>query len=182
MKDQVDALQACGVAAEFINSSLDRQQINEICLKAQKKEIKILYCAPERLALSNFRQFLQSLQISLIAIDEAHCISEWGHDFRPDYANLKELKTLFPNIPLIALTATATPKVQADILKQLNLKNPFTFQASFDRSNLKIRIRPKRQAFVKLVELLRNYHQQAVIIYCFSRKETEEIAEKLKLN
>src|SRR3989339_1332186 len=109
MKDQVDALRANGVKAEFINSSLTPNEIGAICARAEKGDLKILYIAPERFALQNFQIFLRSLKINLIAVDEAHCISEWGHDFRPDYRNLKILKNIFPGTPIIALTATATP-------------------------------------------------------------------------
>lgn len=188
MKDQVDALQANGVNAEFINSSLNQNQIKNIKTRLLNQElpdsskIKILYLAPERFALPYFQDFLSKLQIDLIAIDEAHCISEWGHDFRPDYRNLKTLKTIFPTTPLMALTATATEKVREDILSQLNLQKAKTFISSFDRKNLKISVIEKKQAFPKLVNILTKYKNESVIIYCYSRKETEEIAENLKLN
>ncbi|MCK5319917.1 DNA helicase RecQ [Candidatus Parcubacteria bacterium] len=182
MKDQVDALKANGIEAEFINSSLDPNQINAIINRARKNEIKILYIAPERFALNTFQNFLNTLKIELIAVDEAHCISEWGHDFRPDYGNLNKLKTLFPTTPIIALTATATKKVQDDILKQLNLKNADLFISGFDRENLKISVINKKQALPKLINLLEKYKNESVIIYCFSRKETEEIADNLNLN
>lgn len=182
MKDQVDSLKACGVQAEFINSSLSPSQIDEICARAKRGEIKILYVAPERFALSNFQEFLKSLDISLIAVDEAHCISEWGHDFRPDYRNLKLLKTMFSGVPLMALTATATKKVREDILNQLYLQKSRLFISGFNRENLKLSVMEKRKAFDKLVNLLRKYKGESVIIYCFSRKETEEIAENLRLN
>ncbi|MCK5510585.1 DNA helicase RecQ [Candidatus Parcubacteria bacterium] len=182
MKDQVDALKANGIEAEFINSSLDSYQINAIIARAQKNEIKILYIAPERFALNTFQNFLNTLKIELIAVDEAHCISEWGHDFRPDYGNLNKLKTLFPSTPIIALTATATKKVREDILKQLNLEKAELFISSFDRENLKISVIEKKQALPKLINLLEKYKNESVIIYCFSRKETEEIADNLNLN
>jgi ATP-dependent DNA helicase RecQ len=182
MKDQVDGLQANGIKAEFINSSLTSAQITAAYARAKNNEIKILYLAPERFALSDFQKFLQSLDISLIAVDEAHCISEWGHDFRPDYRNLSLLKKLFPAVPLIALTATATAKVREDIISQLNLKTAPTFISSFDRENLNLSVIEKRQAFPKLVRLLEKYKDESVIIYCHSRKETEEIAENLCLN
>ncbi len=182
MKDQVDSLRANGIEAEFINSTLLPAQIDEIYKKAQNNETKILYIAPERFALPAFKEFLKTLSINLIAVDEAHCISEWGHDFRPDYRNLSELKKLFPQIPIIALTATATSKVRNDILNQLDLKKAETFISSFDRENLNISVTEKKQAFPKLVNILQKYKNESVIIYCFSRKETEEIAENLKLN
>ena len=180
MKDQVDALQANGISAEFINSSLSLQEINVIQQKAQSGELKILYIAPERLATGGFQVFLQKLKISFIAIDEAHCISEWGHDFRPDYRSLRLLKKTFPQIPIIALTATATPRVQTDIIQQLNLESPEIFISSFDRSNLSFMVWRKRNAFEKLLQLLKKHKDESVIIYCFSRKETEEIASDLK--
>jgi ATP-dependent DNA helicase RecQ len=182
MKDQVDALQANGIAAEFINSSLSSEKIQQIMNNAEDKKIKLLYIAPERFASSDFQKFLSALNVSLIAVDEAHCISEWGHDFRPDYRSLKILKTLFPKTPLIALTATATEKVRQDILQSLNIPKARTFVSSFDRENLNISVINKKKAFPKLVNILEKYRGESVIIYCFSRKDTESIAENLRLN
>ncbi len=182
MKDQVDSLQANGISAEFINSSLNQSQIDAILQRARNNEIKLIYIAPERFAILSFQDFLQSLTISLIAIDEAHCISEWGHDFRPDYRNLSVLKKQFPSVPLIALTATATPKVKEDIIRLLNLDKAKVFVSSFDRENLHISIINKKNAFPKLINILKNHREDAVIIYCHSRKETEDIAKNLKLN
>ncbi|NTW22887.1 DNA helicase RecQ [Candidatus Falkowbacteria bacterium] len=182
MKDQVDALQANGIKAEFVNSSLTASRISEICAATARGEVKILYVAPERFALKSFQEFLAGLQVSLIAVDEAHCISEWGHDFRPDYRNLNQLKKMFPSVPLIALTATATARVREDIVNQLNLGKARLFISSFDRENLKISVVEKKQAFHKLVALLGAYKKESVIIYCFSRKETEEVAANLNLN
>ncbi|PIR57348.1 MAG: DNA helicase RecQ, partial [Parcubacteria group bacterium CG10_big_fil_rev_8_21_14_0_10_41_35] len=136
MKDQVDALKANGIKAEFLNSSLNYQEISDIQNQAKAGDLKILYLAPERLALEPFKFFLKTLTISFIAIDEAHCISEWGHDFRPDYRNLNFFKKTFPRVPIIALTATATPKVQKDIVKQLSLNKAKIYISSFDRKNL----------------------------------------------
>ena len=182
MKDQVDALQANGIKAEYINSSLLPAKIEEIKTRAINKDLKILYLAPERFASSGFLDFLKGLELSLIAVDEAHCISEWGHDFRPDYRNLGILKKLFPTVPVIALTATATEKVREDILTHLNLTKAPVFVSSFNRENLNLSVIDKKQAFPKLVHLLQKYKNDSVIIYCFSRKETEEIAENLQLN
>ncbi len=182
MKDQVDNLKSNGICAEYINSTLSFNEIENIKKKIQEKEIKILYIAPERLALEQFKIFLITLQISLIAIDEAHCISEWGHDFRKDYRNLKFLKTIFPKVPIIALTATATLKVREDILKQLSLVNPQIFISSFNRENLNLIIMQKKNTFNKILSLVKKHKNESTIIYCFSRKDTEKIAQRLKEN
>ncbi|MDD4874955.1 MAG: ATP-dependent DNA helicase [Candidatus Pacebacteria bacterium] len=182
MKDQVDALKSCGINAEFINSSLSPKQISEIRFQAENKKIKILYVAPERFSSVNFQNFLKTLPLSLIAVDEAHCISEWGHDFRPAYRNLSILKDVFPSVPLIALTATATEKAREDIVGQLQLQNAKIFVSSFNRKNLHIGVLEKKQAFPKLVALLQRYKKQSAIVYCFSRKDTEMIAENLREN
>jgi ATP-dependent DNA helicase RecQ len=181
MKDQVDALKANGIAAEYINSSIPYQEIVQIQKNISDGKVKILYLAPERLALGQFQEFLQTLKIDLIAIDEAHCISQWGHDFRPDYRNLKFFRRQFPEIPIIALTATATPKVREDIIEQLSLNNPKICISSFNRENLSFIITRKRKAFDKLVRVLEKHKNEAVIIYCFSRKDTERIAADLKI-
>ncbi|MEA3296079.1 MAG: ATP-dependent DNA helicase RecQ [Patescibacteria group bacterium] len=183
MKDQVDALKENNIVAEYINSSLYPKEILEIQNRIEQGKVKILYVAPERLAMQNFQEFLQKINIELIAVDEAHCISEWGHDFRPDYRNLKCLKTLFPKTPIIALTATATPIVQKDIVKQLSLENAKIFIDSFNRKNLSFFILQKtaNTAFNRLVNLLQEYEQGSAIIYCFSRRDTENIAENLQI-
>ena len=176
MKDQVDALKANGINAEYINSSLSYSKIADIQNKVQTGQVKILYVAPERLTQQSFQDFLLKLNISLIAIDEAHCISEWGHDFRPDYRNLRQLRTILPNVPIIALTATATPRVRKDVVKQLALKESKMFIDSFDRKNLEFIILKKQNTFSKLVHLIHKYKNESVIIYCFSRKDTEHLA------
>ena len=182
MKDQVDALKANGIAAEFINSALTYAEIERVRRQAQQGELNILYLAPERLALPDFKGWLSALKVSLVAVDEAHCISEWGHDFRPDYRALGELRRGMPSVPFIALTATATERVQQDIVSQLGLNDPQQFIASFDRPNLRYDVRPKQRAFDQLARLLRERKGESAIIYCFSRKDTEELADRLRDN
>ena len=179
MKDQVDALTANGVKAAFINSSQTPAEIFTIINDSKNGTIKILYIAPERLAVPQFEALLHTLPIRLFAIDEAHCISEWGHDFRPDYRNLKKLRATFPNIPIIALTATATIKVRDDIVKQLALPSPHIFTSSFNRENLSYEVLPKKDSFNTILSLIEMYHGESVIIYCFSRNDTETLALKL---
>lgn len=182
MKDQVDSLHENGIKAAFLNSTQTPKEQEKIKEKLKNNKIKILYIAPERLALPDFQNFLKTLNISLIAIDEAHCISEWGHDFRPEYRNLKKIKDLFPQIPIITLTATATNKVQEDIVNQLSMQKANKFISSFNRENLNLSVINKKQAFNKLANLLMNYRDKSVIIYCFSRKDTENITDKLNAN
>lgn len=179
MKDQVDALNANGIAARFINSSLPLAEIDRVQAATARGEVKILYVAPERLALPGFRNFLEHLELSLIAIDEAHCISEWGHEFRPDYRNLRLLLRDFPQTPVIALTATATERVRADIISQLDLQQGRVFLSGFNRDNLSYAIMPKGNSWGALLSLLQEQRRQSSIIYCFSRRETEELAEDL---
>jgi ATP-dependent DNA helicase RecQ len=179
MKDQMDGLLANGVPAGLLNSTLTAQEANQVQDQARQGKIKILYVAPERLALSGFQRFLQSLDVSLIAIDEAHCISEWGHDFRPDYRNLKSLRRDFPGVPVIALTATATEPVREDIVNQLGLENPEIFISSFNRPNLTYTIQPKTEPLGSLLHLLEKHPGGSAIIYRFSRKATEETALEL---
>ena len=180
MKDQVDALKATGIPAEFINSTLTRVEIDRIQAEALRGKIKILYAAPERLAMPEFQSFLEKITVSLIAIDESHCISEWGHDFRPDYRNLHLLRTRFPEVPAMALTATATRKVREDIIYQLSLDKAQTFISSFNRPNLSYAVLPKKDSYGQLVDLLREGQNESAIIYCFSRKDTEHLAADLR--
>ena len=180
MKDQVDALKANGIAAEFINSTLTYAEINRVQTQARQGGLKILYLAPERLALPDFKGFLSTLKVSLVAVDEAHCISEWGHDFRPDYRTLGGLRRGMPSVPFIALTATATERVRGDIVSQLGLSKHQEFIASFDRPNLRYEVRPKERAFDQLVQLLRERKGESAIIYCFSRNDTEELSDRLQ--
>ncbi len=179
MKDQVDGLRANGVPAGLLNSTLAQEEATLVQDQARQGKIKILYVAPERLALPGFQRFLQSLDVSLIAIDEAHCISEWGHDFRPDYRNLKGLRKDFPGVPVIALTATATKPVREDIVNQLSLAEPEIFISSFNRPNLTYTIQPKTEPLGSLLHLLEKHQGGSTIIYRFSRKLTEETALEL---
>ncbi|HCP24378.1 MAG TPA: DNA helicase RecQ [Dehalococcoidia bacterium] len=179
MKDQVDGLLANEVPAGMLNSTMSAQDANRTQDLARQGKIKILYVAPERLALPGFQRFLQSLQVGLIAIDEAHCISEWGHEFRPDYRNLKSLRRDFPGVPVIALTATATKPVREDIVTQLGLKKPEIFISSFNRPNLTYTIEPKTDPLGSLLHLLEKHQGESAIVYRFSRKATEETAMEL---
>ena len=179
MKDQVDALRANGIPAAFINSTLSFDELGRVQQAALAGGLRILYAAPERVSTPGFRRFLESLPVGLIAIDEAHCISEWGHDFRPDYRNLAELRSRFPDTPVMALTATATERVREDITAQLRLGDCPRFISSFDRANLTYSVQPKQRTFRKLVELLDERRGESAIIYCFSRRETESLAERL---
>jgi len=182
MKDQVDALRANGIPAAFVNSSLTPYEIADVEKQAERGEIKLLYLAPERLAMPQTMRFMQTLNISLFAVDEAHCISEWGHDFRPDYRNLDSLRRHFPRVPMLALTATANARVRDDIVAQLRLGNGRVFQSSFNRANLTYRVVPKKRAFDKLLAELKSRPGQAAIVYCFSRKSTEKVAADLRAN
>ncbi len=179
MKDQVDALRANGIPAAFVNSTLTASEISRIHTAALTGRIKILYAAPERLSVPGFMSFLDSASVSLIAIDEAHCISEWGHDFRPDYRNLKALRSRFPEVPCVALTATATERVREDIASQLEISQGRTFLSSFNRSNLTYSVLPKSEQFDTLLRVLSKHRGESTIIYCFSRKATEELVADL---
>jgi ATP-dependent DNA helicase RecQ len=173
MKDQVDALKADGIQAEFINSTLTPAEIDGIQTKARQGEIKILYAAPERLIMPGFQQFLQETQVSLIAIDESHCISEWGHDFRPDYRNLKILRNIFFRVPVMALTATATKRVREDIICQLSLNKAKTFISSFNRPSLSYSVLPKKNSYDQLIDILEKHQNESAIILFFQKGHRE---------
>jgi len=180
MKDQVDGLKANGIAADFYNSSQDSKEQTEIFENIIQKKIKLLYVAPESLSL--LENILNEEFISCIAIDEAHCISSWGHDFRPSYQQLGFLKKTLPNTPIIALTATADKATRADIIKQLNIPSATQFIASFDRKNIELEVRPANDRLTQIIKFIRRKPNEAGIIYCLSRKSTQQIADKLKLN
>ncbi|MBT5807846.1 ATP-dependent DNA helicase RecQ, partial [Candidatus Uhrbacteria bacterium] len=179
MKDQVDSLTANGISAAFINSSLSPKEQDDVMDRAVSGDLKILYLAPERVGSYGFTEFLEKLDVNLLAIDEAHCISEWGHDFRPDYRNLSFLRRKVSNAPVIALTATATPLVRDDILNQLGMKKDSVFTSSFNRENLNYSVRPKYNATSQLIDILKSHKDESAIVYCFSRKNTEEVAKAL---
>jgi RecQ family ATP-dependent DNA helicase len=182
MKDQVDALRESGIPAAFLNSSLSLPEIAHVEGLAKTGAIRLLYLAPERVALQRVQELLQRLDVSLLAVDEAHCISEWGHDFRPDYRALSVLRRRFPNTPCIALTATANARVRDDIVTQLRLERGRIFQSSFNRPNLTYRVLPKKKVFEGLLGALRKRPGESAIVYCFSRKATEKVAADLRAN
>jgi ATP-dependent DNA helicase RecQ len=182
MKDQVDALRALGVDAAFFNSTQSEIEKKRIIEQAKKKELKLLYLAPETL-LPALNSWIPELEISLVAIDEAHCVSMWGHDFRPEYTQLQFLRKQYSNIPFVALTATADKLTRRDIEKHLGLVNPKTFLSSFDRPNIQLNIRgnlPKNKKIDEVLDFIDAHKDQSGIIYCLSRKETEEFASNLQ--
>ncbi len=181
MKDQVDALRLNGIKAAFLNSSMDGAEVNALYKQLENNEIKLLYVSPERLIGNNgrFIVYLRDLNISLFAIDEAHCISHWGHDFRPEYRELYTLKNHFPDVPTIALTATADELTRVDILQKLKLKNPGVFVSSFNRPNIRYTILSKRKMFEQIIGYLRAHRGDSGIIYVLSRGSAEKLADKL---
>jgi ATP-dependent DNA helicase RecQ len=182
MKDQVDSLNLSGIRAAYLNSSQSPDEQKDIAIQLKNNELRLLYIAPERLFGSDDRLmvFLKTLNVVQIAIDEAHCISQWGHDFRPEYLMLAGFKTEFPGVPVIALTATADKLTQKDILDKLNLQKPATFISSFNRENITYRVNPKKNSFNQLINFLAQRKEDSGIIYCLSRKSTEALAADLK--
>lgn len=185
MKNQVDAIRQVSdneAVAHFLNSSLSKSEISHVKKAIQEGQTKLLYVAPESLNKKENIDFLTSVNISFFAIDEAHCISEWGHDFRPEYRRLREIFEKISKVPIIALTATATPKVQHDIQKNLNMLDATVFKSSFNRDNLQYEIRPKREVEKQIIRYIRTKEGKSGIIYCLSRKKVEELSELLQVN
>ena len=185
MKNQVDSIRNVSdeeSIAHFLNSSLSKAEIAKVKEDIQDGKTKLLYVAPESLTKQENIDFLTSVDISFFAIDEAHCISEWGHDFRPEYRRLREIFEKISSVPIIALTATATPKVQYDIQKNLNMLDATVFKSSFNRDNLYYEIRPKRDVEKQIIRYIRSKEGKSGIIYCLSRKKVEEFAELLQVN
>ncbi|MFT5385410.1 MAG: ATP-dependent DNA helicase RecQ, partial [Saprospiraceae bacterium] len=176
----VEGLRVNGVSAAFLNSSLSSADQNAVENDVYNGNIKLLYVSPEKLVSQSFLPMLQQTTISLFAIDEAHCISSWGHDFRPEYKKLKFLKKQFPAIPIVALTATADKITRRDIVKQLGLESPKVFLDSFDRPNISLTVRPGQKRLEQIIAFIQKHPEQAGIIYCLSRKSTEEVASKLR--
>ena len=180
MKDQVDTLVANGVRVACLNSSLSSGEAGRVLQQLHTGTLDLLYVAPERLMMPDFLDRLGSLKISLFAIDEAHCISQWGHDFRPQYTQLGRLRGLFPAVPIVAMTATADPETRKDILSQLGLADATVFVAGFDRPNITYTVIPKQKPLVQLAAFLSGRRDEAGIIYALSRKRVEEVAERLR--
>ncbi|KAB0457917.1 ATP-dependent DNA helicase RecQ [Vibrio kanaloae] len=179
MKDQVDQLKANGVAAECINSSMPRDQLLSVFNRMNSGQLKMVYASPERVLMRDFIERLQGLSLSMIAVDEAHCISQWGHDFRPEYASLGQLKQYFPHVPYMALTATADDATRKDIISRLQLVEPHTYLGSFDRPNIRYNLVEKHKPVSQVVRYLETQKGNCGIIYCGSRKKVEMVTEKL---
>src|SRR6267154_2820782 len=182
MKNQVDQMNAYGINARFLNSTLSKSEITKLKKDCMNGEVKMLYVAPESLNKEENILFLQKANVAFVAIDEAHCISEWGHDFRPEYRKIKTMIGQLGDMPVIALTATATPKVQIDIQKNLQMEDADVFVSSFNRKNLYYEVRPKKETKKQLIGFLKNNKGKSGIIYCLSRKKVEEIAQLINVN
>jgi ATP-dependent DNA helicase RecQ len=179
MKDQVDALLANGVRAACFNSSLSTDEARTVSRQMANGELDLLYVAPERLMQPEFLERLATLKLALFAIDEAHCISQWGHDFRPDYVQIGRLRGLFPEVPIVAMTATADPETRRDIIRQLGIEQATVYVAGFDRPNITYTVMPKQKPFAQLGAFLSNRRGEAGIVYALSRKRVEQVAERL---
>jgi ATP-dependent DNA helicase RecQ len=182
MKNQVDQLNAYGINARFLNSTLSKGEITRLKKDCISGNVKLLYVAPESLNKEENIEFLQKVKVSFVAIDEAHCISEWGHDFRPEYRKIKTMIAQLGDMNVIALTATATPKVQLDIQKNLQMEEADVFISSFNRKNLYYEVRPKKETKKQLIRFLKEHKGKSGIIYCLSRKKVEEIAQLINVN
>lgn len=182
MKDQVEALRGNGVKASFINSSLSQSEQDAVLWAAKLGELKLLYVAPEKLFAGNMLEFLKGIKLSLIAVDESHCISSWGHDFRPEYRQLSVLKDTFPEVPVIALTATADKVTRKDICRQLGIPEENTFISGFDRPNISLEVLPGRNRLKQIMDFLKTVPEQSGIIYCLSRNGTESLTASLIQN
>jgi ATP-dependent DNA helicase RecQ len=180
MKDQVQQLTEVGVKAVFLNSSLSIEEYANNVELIRNNQVKLLYVAPETLTMPKTLSLLATIDVDCITVDEAHCISEWGHDFRPEYRTIAEVKQNFPDSVTVAFTATATPRVQEDIIKSLRLEKAKKFIASFDRKNLYLQVAPKTDPLQQTVDFLQQYRNQSGIIYCFSRRQVDELYEELK--
>lgn len=182
MKNQVDQLNAYGINARFLNSTLTKGEITRLKKDCANGVVKLLYVAPESLTKEENIEFLKKITVSFVAIDEAHCISEWGHDFRPEYRKIKTMIQQLGNLPVVALTATATPKVQIDIQKNLQMEDADIYLSSFNRKNLYYEVRPKKETKKQLIKFMRDNKGKSGIVYCLSRKKVEEIAKLLSVN
>src|SRR5687767_8348531 len=180
MKDQVDGLLACGVPAAQMNSSLSGLEMRALEHDLDQEKIKLLFVSPERLAMPSFRQILRRSKITSFAIDEAHCISHWGHDFRPEYRQLQTLREQFPDSSVHAYTATATPQVRKDIAEQLGLRNPLVLVGDFDRPNLTYRVLPRQDETKQVLDVIERHRGEAGIVYCIRRKDVDSLSEKLR--
>ena len=181
MQDQVTGLLTSGIQSAFLNSSLSWEDYLKTVEKIKSGEVKIVYVSPEGIATSKIREVLSSpeVQVSCITIDEAHCISQWGHDFRPDYLEICTLRNYFPEAVMLALTATATQQVRSDIILNLKMKNPKIFISSFNRENIYLEVQLKRKGITQIVDYLKKHNGESGIIYCFSRKQVDELTKDL---
>ena len=182
MKDQVDGLRECGYAAAALYSGMPLNDVRKTEAEIANRRYRLVFVAPERLLTPRFLQLMERLEVRAFAVDEAHCISHWGHDFRPEYRRLAEIKTRFPQASVHAYTATATERVRADIVEQLGLQNPAVLVGTFDRPNLVYRIIPRVDGKGQVIEALRRHPSEAAIVYCISRRDTEAMAEALQAN